>query len=85
MKKCDHHISDLHKQLASCYAFVEKAQKALAVWQRNLEMKTQQLEIKLSNKKEEDMHSRSPHRLVMTSCSVWTSTSRPNSSGLKRW
>ncbi|MBZ3871259.1 Growth arrest-specific protein 7 [Sciurus carolinensis] len=29
MKKCDHHISDLHKQLTSCYAFVEKAQKAL--------------------------------------------------------
>ncbi|MBZ3889179.1 Growth arrest-specific protein 7 [Sciurus carolinensis] len=85
MKKCDHHISDLHKQLASCYAFVEKAQKALTEKQRDLEMKTQQMEIKLSNKKEEDMHSRSPHRLVMTSRSVWTSMTRFSSSDLKRW
>ncbi|MBZ3869542.1 Growth arrest-specific protein 7 [Sciurus carolinensis] len=62
MKKCDQYISDLHKQLTSCYTFVEKAQKALTEKQRDLELKTQQLEIKLSNKKEENMHSRSPHR-----------------------
>ncbi|MBZ3888988.1 Growth arrest-specific protein 7 [Sciurus carolinensis] len=56
MKKCDHHIADLCKQLASCYASVEKARKALTEQQRDLEMKTQQLEIKLSNKtKEEDI------------------------------
>ncbi|MBZ3875061.1 Growth arrest-specific protein 7 [Sciurus carolinensis] len=55
MKKCDHHITDLHKQLTSHYALVEKAQKALTKQQRDLEMKTQQLEIKLSNKMEEDI------------------------------
>ncbi|MBZ3891316.1 Growth arrest-specific protein 7 [Sciurus carolinensis] len=55
MKKCDHHISDLHKQLASHYALVEKAQKALTKQQRDLQMKTKQLEIKLSNKMEEDI------------------------------
>ncbi|MBZ3878627.1 Growth arrest-specific protein 7 [Sciurus carolinensis] len=55
MKKCDHHIADLRKQLASCYASVEKAQKALTEQQRDLEMKIQQLEIKLSNKTEEDI------------------------------
>ncbi|MBZ3881486.1 Growth arrest-specific protein 7 [Sciurus carolinensis] len=70
MKKCDHHISDLHKQIANCYAFVEKAQKALTEKQRDQEMKIQQLEIKLSNKKLEDMHSRNSHRLVMISCCV---------------
>nr|XP_040143637.1 growth arrest-specific protein 7-like [Ictidomys tridecemlineatus] len=55
MKKCDHHIADLRKQLASRHASVEKAQKALTEQQRDLEMKTQQLEIKLSNKTEEDI------------------------------
>uniref|UniRef100_A0A8D1WK14 F-BAR domain-containing protein n=1 Tax=Sus scrofa TaxID=9823 RepID=A0A8D1WK14_PIG len=55
MKKCDHHIADLRKQLTSRYAAVEKARKALTERQRDLEMKTQQLEIKLSNKTEEDI------------------------------
>uniref|UniRef100_A0A8D0GIB9 Growth arrest specific 7 n=1 Tax=Sphenodon punctatus TaxID=8508 RepID=A0A8D0GIB9_SPHPU len=55
MKKYDHHIADLRKQLASRYAAVEKARKALTERQRDLEMKTQQLEIKLSNKKEEEI------------------------------
>ncbi|XP_035955991.1 growth arrest-specific protein 7 isoform X9 [Halichoerus grypus] len=55
MKKCDHHIADLRKQLVSRYAAVEKARKALTERQRDLEMKTQQLEIKLSNKTEEDI------------------------------
>ncbi|XP_019509980.1 PREDICTED: growth arrest-specific protein 7 isoform X2 [Hipposideros armiger] len=55
MKKCDHHIADLRKQLASRYVAVEKARKALTERQRDLEMKTQQLEIKLSNKTEEDI------------------------------
>ncbi|MBZ3881934.1 Growth arrest-specific protein 7 [Sciurus carolinensis] len=64
MKKRDHHISDLHKQLTSCYTFMEKTQIALTEKQRDLELKTQQLEIKLSNKKEENMHSRSPHSRV---------------------
>ncbi|MBZ3891061.1 Growth arrest-specific protein 7 [Sciurus carolinensis] len=86
-RKCDHHIADLCKQLASCYALVEKARKALTEWQRDLEMKTQQLEINLSNKMEEDIKKarRNPHRLMMTSCVVWTSTIRPSPSGLKRW
>ncbi|MBZ3878864.1 Growth arrest-specific protein 7 [Sciurus carolinensis] len=55
MKKCDHHIADLRKQLTSRYALVEKARKALTERQRDLEMKTQQLEIRLSNKTEEDI------------------------------
>uniref|UniRef100_A0A8D2CPC6 F-BAR domain-containing protein n=1 Tax=Sciurus vulgaris TaxID=55149 RepID=A0A8D2CPC6_SCIVU len=55
MKKCDHHIADLRKQLVSHCASVEKARKALTERQRDLEMKTQQLEIKLSNKTEEDI------------------------------
>uniref|UniRef100_A0A8C9TD19 Growth arrest specific 7 n=1 Tax=Scleropages formosus TaxID=113540 RepID=A0A8C9TD19_SCLFO len=55
MKKFDHHISDLRKQLVSRYAAVEKARKALADRQKDLEIKTQQLEIKLSNKTEEDI------------------------------
>ncbi|VTJ80318.1 Hypothetical predicted protein [Marmota monax] len=55
MNKCDHHIADLRKQLASRHASVEKARKALTERQRDLEMKTQQLEIKLSNKTEEDI------------------------------
>ncbi|KAE8577312.1 hypothetical protein XENTR_v10004521 [Xenopus tropicalis] len=55
MKKFDHHISDLRKQLASRYAAVEKARKGLAERQKDLEVKTQQLEIKLSNKTEEDI------------------------------
>ncbi|NXL89125.1 GAS7 protein, partial [Alectura lathami] len=55
MKKCDHHIADLRKQLASRYAAVEKARKALTERQKDLEMKTQQLEMKLSNKTEEEI------------------------------
>ncbi|MBN3310793.1 GAS7 protein, partial [Amia calva] len=55
MKKFDHHITDLRKQLASRYAAVEKSRKALAERQKDLEMKTQQFEIKLSNKTEEDI------------------------------
>uniref|UniRef100_A0A8C5WMP9 Growth arrest specific 7 n=1 Tax=Leptobrachium leishanense TaxID=445787 RepID=A0A8C5WMP9_9ANUR len=55
MKKFDHHIADLRKQLASRYASVEKARKALVERQKDLEVKTQQLEIKLSNKTEEDI------------------------------
>ncbi|TRY93195.1 hypothetical protein DNTS_006319 [Danionella cerebrum] len=55
MKKYDHHIADLRKQLVSRYAGVEKARKALADRQKDLEVKTQQLEIKLSNKTEEDI------------------------------
>ncbi|XP_006029409.2 growth arrest-specific protein 7 [Alligator sinensis] len=55
MKKCDHHIADLRKQLASRYAAVEKARKALTERQKDLEMKTQQLETKLSNKTEEEI------------------------------
>ncbi|XP_040186812.1 growth arrest-specific protein 7 isoform X2 [Rana temporaria] len=55
MKKFDHHIADLRKQLSSRYAAVEKARKALAERQKDLEVKTQQLEIKLSNKTEEDI------------------------------
>ncbi|VTJ60353.1 Hypothetical predicted protein [Marmota monax] len=70
MKKYDHHIADPHKQLSSRYVSVEKAQNALTEWQRDLEMKAQQLEIKLSNKTEEDFKKaqRSPHRLALTSC-----------------
>ncbi|KAG2460529.1 GAS7 protein, partial [Polypterus senegalus] len=55
MKKFDHHITDLRKQLASRYAAVEKARRALAERQKDLEIKTQQLEVKLSNKTEEDI------------------------------
>uniref|UniRef100_A0A671VC33 Growth arrest specific 7 n=1 Tax=Sparus aurata TaxID=8175 RepID=A0A671VC33_SPAAU len=55
MKRFDHHISDLRKQLVGRYASVEKARKALADRQKELELKTQQLEIKLSNKIEEDI------------------------------
>ncbi|XP_028675413.1 growth arrest-specific protein 7-like isoform X1 [Erpetoichthys calabaricus] len=55
MKKFDHHITDLRKQLASRYAAVEKARRALAERQKDLEVKTQQLEVKLSNKTEEDI------------------------------
>uniref|UniRef100_A0A668A7H1 Growth arrest specific 7 n=1 Tax=Myripristis murdjan TaxID=586833 RepID=A0A668A7H1_9TELE len=55
MKRFDHHIADLRKQLVVRYAAVEKARKALADRQKDLELKTQQLEIKLSNKIEEDI------------------------------
>uniref|UniRef100_A0A3P9N592 Growth arrest specific 7 n=1 Tax=Poecilia reticulata TaxID=8081 RepID=A0A3P9N592_POERE len=55
LKKYDHHIADLRKQLASRFAGVEKARKALADRQKDLEVKTQQLEVKLSNKTEEDI------------------------------
>ncbi|MED6270455.1 Growth arrest-specific protein 7 [Characodon lateralis] len=53
MKRFDHHIADLRKQLVGRYAAVEKARKALADRQKELELKTQQLESKLSNKTEE--------------------------------
>ncbi|XP_061564580.1 growth arrest-specific protein 7 isoform X2 [Cololabis saira] len=55
MKRLDHHIADLRKQLVGRYASVEKARKALADRQKELELKTQQLEMKLSNKIEEDI------------------------------
>ncbi|XP_060717376.1 growth arrest-specific protein 7-like isoform X3 [Tachysurus vachellii] len=55
MKKFDHQIADLRKQLASRYAAVEKARKALTERQKDLEVKTQQLEIKLNTKIEEDI------------------------------
>ncbi|XP_057214973.1 growth arrest-specific protein 7-like isoform X2 [Triplophysa rosa] len=55
MKKFDHHMADLRKQLASRYSAVEKARKALSDRQKDLELKTQQLEIKLSSKIEEDI------------------------------
>ncbi|KFW76105.1 Growth arrest-specific protein 7, partial [Manacus vitellinus] len=55
MKKCDHHIADLRKHLSSRYTAVEKARKALTERQKDLEMKTQQLEVKLSNKTEEEI------------------------------
>ncbi|KAI1884264.1 hypothetical protein AGOR_G00224650 [Albula goreensis] len=55
MKKYDHHIADLRKQLSGRYAAVEKARRALADRQKDLEVKTQQLEIRLSNKTEEDI------------------------------
>uniref|UniRef100_A0A8C2G3Q3 Growth arrest specific 7 n=1 Tax=Cyprinus carpio TaxID=7962 RepID=A0A8C2G3Q3_CYPCA len=55
MKKFDHHMTDLRKQLAIRFAAVEKARKALANRQKDLELKSQQLEIKLSSKMEEDI------------------------------
>uniref|UniRef100_A0A8C1VV75 Growth arrest specific 7 n=1 Tax=Cyprinus carpio TaxID=7962 RepID=A0A8C1VV75_CYPCA len=55
MKKFDHHMTDLRKQLAIRSAAVEKARKALANRQKDLELKSQQLEIKLSSKTEEDI------------------------------
>ncbi|XP_059509796.1 growth arrest-specific protein 7 isoform X2 [Stegostoma tigrinum] len=55
MKKFDHHISDLRKQLSARYAAVEKARKALAERQKDLEFKTQQLENKSTYKTEEDI------------------------------
>uniref|UniRef100_A0A672JZ12 F-BAR domain-containing protein n=1 Tax=Sinocyclocheilus grahami TaxID=75366 RepID=A0A672JZ12_SINGR len=55
MKKFDHHMADLRKQLTGRNAAVEKARKSLADRQKDLELKTQQLEIKLSSKIEEDI------------------------------
>ncbi|XP_041754080.1 growth arrest-specific protein 7 [Coregonus clupeaformis] len=55
MKRFDHHIAELRKQLFGRHAAMEKARKALADRQKDLEVKTQQLEIKLSNKIEEDI------------------------------
>ncbi|XP_024913465.1 LOW QUALITY PROTEIN: growth arrest-specific protein 7 [Cynoglossus semilaevis] len=55
MKRFDHHISDLRKQLVGRCAAVEKARKALSERQKELELKTQQMEIKLSTKTEEDI------------------------------
>lgn len=51
MKRLDHHISDLRKQLVGRFTAVEKARKALADRQKDLELKTQQLDIKLSSSK----------------------------------
>ncbi|XP_059386097.1 growth arrest-specific protein 7-like isoform X4 [Carassius carassius] len=55
MKKLDHHMVDLRKQLAIRSAAVEKARKALADRQKDLGLKSQQLEIKPSSKMEEDI------------------------------
>ncbi|KAM9425579.1 growth arrest-specific protein 7 isoform 2-T2 [Pholidichthys leucotaenia] len=55
MKRFDHHIADLRKQLVGRYAAVERARKALADRQKELELKTQQLETKLTSKTEEDI------------------------------
>ncbi|XP_077481447.1 growth arrest-specific protein 7 isoform X1 [Stigmatopora argus] len=55
MKRFDHHITDLRKQLSGRYSSVEKARKALAERQKELELKTQQLESKLNTKAEEDI------------------------------
>ncbi|KAK7918599.1 hypothetical protein WMY93_009883 [Mugilogobius chulae] len=56
MKRLDHHMSDLRKQLAGRYAAVEKARKALVDRQKELDLKTQQLDLKVnSSKAEEDM------------------------------
>ncbi|KAJ7987887.1 hypothetical protein DPEC_G00331250 [Dallia pectoralis] len=55
MKRFDHHIAELRKQLAGRYTAVEKARKSLADRQKDLELKTQQMEIKLNNKIEEDI------------------------------
>lgn len=55
MKKVDHQMADVRKQLAGRYSAVEKARKALADRQKDLEFKTQQLEMKLSSKIEEDI------------------------------
>ncbi|XP_067089372.1 growth arrest-specific protein 7a [Osmerus mordax] len=55
MKKYDHHLTDLRKQLSSRFGGVEKARKALADRQKDLDMKTQQLEVKHMNKHEEDI------------------------------
>ncbi|CAB1338196.1 unnamed protein product, partial [Coregonus sp. 'balchen'] len=55
MKRFDHHIAELRKHLVGRHTAVEKARKALADRQKDLEVKTQQLEIKLSNKIEEDI------------------------------
>uniref|UniRef100_A0A8C8CIV4 Growth arrest specific 7 n=1 Tax=Oncorhynchus tshawytscha TaxID=74940 RepID=A0A8C8CIV4_ONCTS len=55
MKRFNHHIAELRKQLVGRHSAVEKARKALADRQKDLDVKTQQLEIKLSNKMEEDI------------------------------
>uniref|UniRef100_A0A1A7XPZ6 Growth arrest-specific 7 n=1 Tax=Iconisemion striatum TaxID=60296 RepID=A0A1A7XPZ6_9TELE len=55
MKRFDHHIADLRKQLVGRYAAVEKARKALADRQKELELKSQQMKMKLSSKIDEDM------------------------------
>ncbi|XP_072311895.1 growth arrest-specific protein 7-like isoform X2 [Eucyclogobius newberryi] len=54
MKRLDHHISDLRKQLVGRYAALDKARKALADRQKELELKTQQLDLKLSSSKAEE-------------------------------
>uniref|UniRef100_A0A8C7LB96 Growth arrest specific 7 n=1 Tax=Oncorhynchus kisutch TaxID=8019 RepID=A0A8C7LB96_ONCKI len=55
MKRFDHHVAELRKHLVGRHTAVEKARKALADRQKDLEVKTQQMEIKLSNKIEEDI------------------------------
>uniref|UniRef100_A0A8C6SP45 Growth arrest specific 7 n=1 Tax=Neogobius melanostomus TaxID=47308 RepID=A0A8C6SP45_9GOBI len=54
MKRLDHHISDLRKQLVGRFTSVEKARKALAERQKELELKTQQMDIKVNNSKMEE-------------------------------
>uniref|UniRef100_A0A3B4AG51 F-BAR domain-containing protein n=1 Tax=Periophthalmus magnuspinnatus TaxID=409849 RepID=A0A3B4AG51_9GOBI len=54
MKRLDHHMSDLRKQLVGRYAAVEKARKGLADRQKELELKTQQLDVKLNSSKAEE-------------------------------
>uniref|UniRef100_A0A6Q2Z3S4 Growth arrest specific 7 n=1 Tax=Esox lucius TaxID=8010 RepID=A0A6Q2Z3S4_ESOLU len=55
MKRFDHHIAELRKQLVGRHTAVEKARKSLADRQKDLELKTQQMELKLNNKIEEDI------------------------------
>ncbi|XP_078474746.1 growth arrest-specific protein 7-like isoform X2 [Lampetra fluviatilis] len=55
LKKFEHHISEHRKQLLGRLANVDKAKKVLAERQRDLEVKSQQLEIKPTNKTEEDI------------------------------
>ncbi|CAN0313506.1 unnamed protein product [Lampetra fluviatilis] len=55
LKKFEHHISEHRKQLLGRLANVDKAKKVLAERQRDLEVKSQQLEIKPTHKTEEDI------------------------------
>nr|XP_032832092.1 growth arrest-specific protein 7-like [Petromyzon marinus] len=55
LKKFEHHISEHRKQLLGRLVNVDKAKKVLAERQRDLEVKSQQLEIKPTNKTEEDI------------------------------
>uniref|UniRef100_A0A8C5GME8 Growth arrest-specific protein 7-like n=1 Tax=Gouania willdenowi TaxID=441366 RepID=A0A8C5GME8_GOUWI len=55
MKRLEHHVTGLRKQLVVRYAAVEKARRALCERQKDLEVKSHLMEIKLSSKMEEDM------------------------------